>query len=283
MFRHRRPFVVTAALAAAALFVLLPAAAAAGAPADGWVRVTHLSPDTKQVDVTLSALSGGTVLYKLSGVGYGAVSHYMALPAGTYAIAMVPAGAPSSTPPVVKASVTVSPGQSETVAALGLNKNLETRVYHDDLSAPAAGKARARVVQASTKHDAVSVTAGGTTVAKDAGFGTASSYADLAAGSQPVKLTAGSATGTSTASLPAGSVNTIFVLDTASGGLTANTVLDSSGSGVMPSGAIDTGAGGLAARSDGALPLAALAALAAAAGSGVAALALVRRRQPIDA
>ena len=276
--RSRRPLAAIAALIGAALVALLPALPAAAAPADtGWVRVAHLSPDTKQVDVTLSSLSGGTVLYKLSSVGYGAVSQYIKLPAGTYAIAMVPAGAPAGSTPVVKASVTVDAGKASTVAALGLNKALETHVYADDLTAPASGKARVRVLNASTNHHSVTVKVGSQTVASDLSFAAASPYTDVSAGSQTVTVTSGGATKTTTVSLPAGSVHTLFVLDTASGGLTVSPILESSAAAVTPNGAIDTGAGGLA--GTGETPalaggLAALAGVGAVAAGGV----LLRRR-----
>ncbi|MGN6744147.1 MAG: DUF4397 domain-containing protein [Amnibacterium sp.] len=272
-----RPLAALAAVTGAVLLALLPLAPASAAPATGWVRVSHLSPDTKQVDVTLSSLSGGTTLYRLSKVGYGAVSPYIALPAGTYAIAMVPAGAPAGTTPVVTASVTVSAGKAETVAAMGLNKDLSTHVFSDDLSAPASGSARVRVIQASTKHDQATVKAGTTTVATAQTFATASDYVDVRAGSVPVAVTAGGGTTTSTTTLAAGSVHTLFVLDTASGGLTVSSVLDSSAAAVTPTGAIDTGAGGLA----GTVPVGPLAlglAVLAAAGAAGAAGVLVRRR-----
>ncbi|HEV7623075.1 MAG TPA: DUF4397 domain-containing protein [Amnibacterium sp.] len=277
MGKPSRPFAALAALLGAALVALLPVAPASAASATGWVRVAHLSPDTKQVDVTLSSLSGTTVLYKLSSVGYGAVSQYIKLPVGTYAIAMVPAGAPSGTTPVVKASVSVAQGKAETVAAVGLNKALQTHVYSDDLGSPAAGTARVRVLQASTTHSLVTVKAASTTVASSAGFATTSAYADVPAGSVPVTMTAGSTIAKATVSLPAGSVHTLFVLDTSSGGLTVSTVLDSSAAAVMPTGSIDTGAGGVAG-AVGFAPIAAgLAALAAVGALGTGAL-LARRR-----
>jgi hypothetical protein len=266
-----------AALLGAALVALLPVAPASAATATGWVRVAHLSPDTKQVDVTLSSLSGGTVLYKLSRVGYGAVSQYIKLPVGTYAIAMVPAGAPAGTTPVVKASVAVSQGKAETVAAVGLNKALQTHVYSDALGSPASGMARVRVLQASTKHPTVTVKAGSTTVASSEGFATTSDYVDVKAGSVPVTMTAGSTTKTMTVSLPAGSVHTLFVLDTSSGGLTVSTVLDSSAAAVMPTGSIDTGAGGLAGPV-GLAPLAAGLAGLAAVGAAATGAAFVLKR-----
>lgn len=278
MSRRFRPLAAAAALIAAAAVALLPVMPAAAATgATGWVRVAHLSPDTKQVDVTLSSLSGSTVLYKLSSVGYGAVSQYIKLPVGTYAIAMVPAGAPAGSTPVVKASVTVDAGKAETVAALGLNTALETHVYADDLTAPASGSARVRVLQASTTHRTATVKVGSKTVASDAPFASASAYTDVSAGSVPVTITSGSTTKTMSVSLPAGSVHTLFVLDTASGGLTVSSILESSAAAVTPTGAIDTGAGGLAQAGSTPAIAGALAALI-----GLAALAagtlLVRRR-----
>jgi len=274
--RHPRPLAVLAALASAALLALLPVSAASAAPATGWVRVAHLSPDTKQVDVTLSSLSGGTTLYKLSSVGYGNVSPYIKLPTGTYAIAMVPAGAPAGTTPVVKASVTVDAGKAETVAAMGLNKDLSTHVFSDDLAAPSSGHARVNVVQASTTHSTVTVKAGSTTAAADQRFATASSYIDVQAGTVGVTMSAGSTTKKADVSLAAGSIHTLFVLDTSSGGLTVSNVLDSSAAAVTPNGAINTGAGGLAGPD--AAPLALALGVVAAAGAAAAGTGLLRRR-----
>jgi Domain of unknown function (DUF4397) len=275
-----RPLAAVATLLGAALVALLPAVPASAATATGWVRVAHLSPDTKQVDVSLSSLSGHTVLYKLSKVGYGAVSPYIHLPVGTYAIAMVPAGAPAGTTPVVKASVTVTQGKAETVAAVGLNKDLQTHVYSDVLGTVPSGKARVRVLQASTKHPTVSVKAGSTSVASAAQFATISGYQNVQAGTVPVTMTAGSTTRTMNVPLPAGSVHTLFVLDTSCGGLAVSAVLDSWASAVTPNGSIDTGAGGLA---DQGGPASVAAGLAALAGLGaVGTGALVARRRTAD-
>lgn len=272
-----RPLAAVVTLIGAVLVALLPVVPASAATPTGWVRVAHLSPDTKQVDVTLSSLSGHTVLYKLSGVGYGAVSPYIHLPVGTYAIAMVPAGAPTGTTPVVQASVEVTQGKAETVAALGLNKDLQTRVYSDVLGTVPSGMSRVRVLQASTKHPTVTVKAGSTTVASAAGFASISGYQNVQAGTVPVAMTAGSTTRTMTVSLPAGSVHTLFVLDTSSGGLAVSAVLDSWASAVTPNGSIDTGAGGLAGPVGLAPVAAVLAGLAALGAAGSGAL-LARKR-----
>lgn len=265
-----------AALVAAVAMVLLPALPASAGSASGWVRLAHLSPDTKAVDVTLSSLSGGTVLYKLSSVAYGDVSKYMRLPAGTYAIAMVPADAPASTTPIVRAQATVVAGKAETVAAIGLNRSLQTKVYSDDLTGPAGKAATVRVVQASVKHPTVDVRTGSTTLANGTAFGKATGYAKLSAGRSTLDLSAAGLKDSAAVTLPAGTVHTLFVLDDASGSLSVTPVLDSSASTVAPVGSIDTGAGGLAGADGGAGlagPMAVLSALVAA----LAGVLLVRR------
>ena len=87
-----------------ALAVLGVPAVAAAAPADGttggWVRLTHLSPDTPAVDVQLTAASDSGSVLALSDVAYGDVSDYTRVPAGTYTASMVPAGGDAADPPI---------------------------------------------------------------------------------------------------------------------------------------------------------------------------------------
>lgn len=110
-----------------------PAATPVATGSVGWLRVAHLSPDTKSVDVRVTALMGGASVYDLDSVKYGAVSSYRSIPTGVYTIAMVPAGSKSSTKPMLSASVAVVAGKASTVAAYGLNKKLMVKVFTDDL------------------------------------------------------------------------------------------------------------------------------------------------------
>ena len=280
MSRSKSATVLAAALAAAALAVL-PATVADAAAPRGWVRIAHLSPDTKAVDITLSSLSGAkTPLFKLSNVSYGAVSKYMELPQGTYAIAMVPAGAPAGSTPVVNASVDVSSSKAETVAAIGLNKDLKTKVLSDDLDQTAGDEARVRVVNASTKHAEVDVTAASKSLGDDVQFGDATGYKSIPAGSTTFSLKSSGVTASDAVKLAAGSVHTVFVLDNSQGTLSLSSALDSSASTVTPVGSVQTGAGG-AARADASSTGAAAGGLAAAAGLGAVGLAAaaVRRRR----
>ena len=234
------------AVAPAAAAPILPAATAT----DGWLRIAHLSPDTKAVNVKVTALSGGTETIQLDNVAYGSVSAYMHLPSGTYVISMYPGNANSATKPMVTASIKIVQGKSVTVAAFGKNKMLSTKVFQDDLAAPSSGSARIRLIQASTTTNSVSVeTTTGILIAADAMSGASTSYADVPAGSWVLNLSSKSMTDATALQLAKGTVNTLFVLDNATGGLTIKPVLDSSSVGSDPVGGINTG-GGWAATND---------------------------------
>ncbi|PPF80740.1 hypothetical protein C5B96_10660 [Subtercola sp. Z020] len=212
----------------------------------GWLRLAHLSPDTKAVDIRLSALSGGSIVTSLSDIGYGAVSAYMALDPGTYVVAMAPTGSDFAAP-VIQASVTVVAGQPLTVAAYGKNADLQAAIYHDDLSTPGTGQARVRVVQASTIVPTVSVaTSTGLPIASTVAQGSATDYASVPTGPWTLDLTGGTVSSTAQVQLDPGSVSTLFVLDDASGGLALKAVLDSASAGDLPAGGIQTGGGATA-------------------------------------
>lgn len=279
--RSRLIVAATTALAAAALAVT-PAVSAAAATT-GWVRIAHLSPDTKAVDITLSSLSGAqTQLFKLSNVRYGAVSEYLKLPEGTYALAMVPAGAPAGSTPVVDGEVSVSSSKAETVAAIGLNKDLTTKVYSDDLTQSVGGDARIRVVNASIKHSTIAVDADSTTIADGVTFGRASAYRTIGAGPATLNLDSSSTTATASVQLQPGTVHTVFVLDNAKGGLSVSSALDSAASALVPIGSVDAGAGAIG-RADDASTASVAGGLAGASAIAALALFLLFRRRPVGA
>jgi len=240
---------VAAPLPALAASGTAPTAAPTAVSAQaGWLRLGHLSPDTKSVDVKVAAVSGGSTLFELNGVGYGDVSPYQELPAGTYTVSMVPAGASGSSIPVISETVTIDPGTATTVAAYGPTADLQVRAFDDDLTEPAAGAARIRLIQASTITPEVDVTtAAGDAIAKDAKAGSATGYAEIPAGDWLLDLEGDGVADTADVSVSPGSVTTLFVLDTSSGGLTILPVLDSSSVGDVPDGGVDTGGGFLAA------------------------------------
>lgn len=247
----RRPLVVggvAAALVAATVGLTVPQAATAATSGDeGWLRVGHLSPDTKGVDVELTSLSGGKKVFELDDVTYGQVSPYQELPVGTYVLSMRAADAPDSTP-VISTDVQVQQGDANTVVAYGKNDDLRTTAFTDDLQQPGDGKAKLRLVQAATTAKEVDVsTADGTTVAQDAAFGTATRYATVGAGKWQLDVSGDGQRGTADVDLAGNTVSTLFVLDDSKGDLTVVPVTDAAATTATPSGGVQTGGGGAAA------------------------------------
>lgn len=244
-----RVAVVAIAIAVLAL-VAVPTSAYAATPT-GWVRVAHLSPDTRPVDVRLASLGGSSTVLAVDDVSYGSVSKYLSLPIGNYAVAMRPAGSSASSTPVVQTFVTVKAGGAATVAVFGTNADLKTKVIGDSLTLPGTGDARVRVVQASTASAPVTVTAAPSkTIVADAAITTVSPYADITAGTWKLTAVSGTKSTTETVALKAGQIASVLVLDDASGGIVLRRVLDSASVGGVPKGYLATGGGYLAHQAD---------------------------------
>lgn len=257
--RTRRSGIVAAIVAVAASIAIAAPSAATAAPAaadtqirtaadgTGWLRLGHFSPDTKAVDVRVTALSGGSIMLELSDVAYGDISSYQALKEGSYTISMIPADSDDWSKVAISDTVTVNPSKATTVAAYGPTATLQLRAFSDDLTTPASGNARIRVIQASTLTPTVNVkTSTGLAIASNARPGSATAYAEVPAGSWNLQLAGAGITDTADVTVAAGSVNTLFVLDTADGGLTILPILDSAATPVTPVGGVQTGGGWLA-------------------------------------
>lgn len=246
----RRPVVVAgiaAAVVAATVGLAAPQTASAATTDEGWLRVGHLSPDTKGVDVELTSLSGGKTVFELDDVTYGQVSPYQELPVGTYVLSMRAADAPDSTP-VISTDVRVQQGNANTVVAYGTNADLRTKAFSDDLQQPGDGKAKLRLVQAATTAKEVDVsTTDGTAIAQDAAFGTATQYATVGAGKWELDVSGSGQRGTADVDLAGNTVSTLFVLDDSKGDLTVVPVTDAAATAATPSGGVQTGGGGAAA------------------------------------
>jgi hypothetical protein len=212
----------------------------------GYVRLAHLSPDTPDVDVYLTAVGGGAPKV-FPGVGYGTVSSYLSVPTGTYAVAMRPSGAPASDPPVLTTDVTVAAGKAYLVAGVGNHANLGLKVITDDLSPPPSGKAKVRVLQASVRAPVLDLAVeGGPTIASGVAFATTTDYLAVDPGRWTLRVqgTNGGPSDTLSVRLASGGVYSVLVLDAKTGGLTAQVRLDAAGPGAMPNGGVATGGGG---------------------------------------
>ena len=235
----RRLLSVLIALAlGAALAWLAPPAAAADT---GMVRIAHLSPDSPAVGVTVTGPAAPAVTF--TGVGYGDVTGYRALPAGTYTVDVRGAGSDPARPPVLTTTVEVQPGTARTVAAAGMFAGLSLTVLDDDLSAPAAGKARVRVLAAASGAPSLDVgIPGSPPPASSLAFGRAGGYVDVPAGPVPVQLAPpGGDTTTVPLTLQAGGVYSLLVTDQDGGGLTARAVRDATGPAATPVGGVEAG------------------------------------------
>jgi hypothetical protein len=234
-----------AALAAAVSSFGIPSASAAQ---DGLLRLAHLSPDTPAVDVYVDSVADPAARVMLPGVGYGTVSPYRPVPPGIYSVAMRAAGASPSTPPVLSTTVQVDAGSAKTVAGVGHFADLGLTVLADDLTPPPAGQARLRVISAAAGASSVDVSVvGGAQLAQGLAFGKAGGYVTVPGGAATLSVTPSGGTAARVpVTLDAGSVYSLLVLDRKGGGLSVQPVLDAAGSGVMPAGGVETGAGGAA-------------------------------------
>jgi hypothetical protein len=267
--------------AAAALLitggVLIAAPAQAAPDGDGLLRLAHLSPDTPAVDVYVDSVADPDSGITLEGVGYGTVSDYQDVPAGTYTVSMRAAGASPDTPPVLSTTVEVAGDTARTVAGVGLFEDLGLQIIDDSLQTPPAGQARVRLVAAAASAETLDVSvADGTPVAAGLVFAGTSEYVDVPAGTTTMQVSAG---GQPPADLPVdldeGAVYSLLVLDGDSG-LTVQPVLDAAGVGATPVGGVETGAGGaVGSGADGSGSAAGVVALALGLG-GAAALARLR-------
>jgi hypothetical protein len=213
----------------------------------GYARLAHLSPDTPPVDVYLSSVTGAIPQKVFKAVGYGVMSNYMALPPGAYAVAMRGVGAAPTSPPILSAQATVEADKAYTVVGAGERIRLGIKVFVDDLTSPATGKSKVRVIHASVKQPKLDVkVADGETIANGIDFATTTDYQQVGAGKFDLRLSPpGGATATTvSAPLAAGSVYSLIVLD-GKNGLTAELRTDAKG-GTVPFGGVDTGGGGMA-------------------------------------
>jgi hypothetical protein len=186
----------------------------------------------------------------LSGVEYKTVSKYLELPAGSYDLAVRPAGAAASSDAVIEATADVKAGNAYTVAAVGALADIEGQILSDDLSAPASGKAKVRVIHAAPEVPAVDVAVeGGPTLFEGAEFPSATDYAEVEAGTYPVQVKAASGGDVLLeASLPvkAGTIYSVAAVGGAGKDAELLPIVDATGMAQMPGGGVATGAGGTA-------------------------------------
>ncbi|MEN9933888.1 MAG: hypothetical protein RLZZ387_467 [Chloroflexota bacterium] len=166
-----------------ALLSLLAAPAALAQSGTAKVRVVHASPDAPAVDVWVNGQK------TLTNVPFFTASNYLDLPAGSYDIMVVPAGA--TEPAVIDAKgVTIEAGKAYTIAATGNLADIEPTILIDNLATPAAGQAHVRVIHFSPDAPAVDIRVkGGDALLSDLEFPDATAYTPVPAGSYDLEVT----------------------------------------------------------------------------------------------
>ena len=229
-------------LAAAAPAVSAATGAGHAKKTDGWIQLTHLSPNTPPVDVYLYSFGDAKAMLVLKHVAYGTVSPFEKLTSGEYTVAMRGAGAKPGSPPVLSTTVNVAAGGAYTVAGLGPAKALRLQVLRDRLTTP-KGESLVRVIQASLHDHKVTVTAGSQVLARQLAFGNVTSYATARPGTWMVHVSGAAGTATKSVTLTAGTIHTLVVLDGAGGSLMIDNLVDAAGSGDRPAGRRGDGPG----------------------------------------
>lgn len=210
-----------AALAAAGLLMGCSDDDKTGPNGTAQVRVVHASPDAPAVDVLVDNQA------VLNGVTYKQSSDYLDVPAGSRNIKVQAAGGGAV---VINADAAVTRGSAYTVIATGLLATIEPLVLADDLTAPAAGNIKVRLVHGAPNVSNVDiyVTAPGANLATatptltSVPFQGASDYLEVPAGSYQVRVTpAGSKTvalDTGTLTLTSGQIRTAIAVEAPGGG-----------------------------------------------------------------
>lgn len=182
-------------------------------PADpqGRVRVVHASPDAPAVDVCVD----GAVAF--AGAAFPGATAYAALPADTYAIRVVAAGAGCASDAVIAADLPLIAGADVTVVALNTLAQIEPLVLSDNNVAPGEGNAKVRFVHASPDAPTVDITlTDGTTLFDDVAFKETGDYLAVPAGTYDLQVR--DATGTTVVltladvALAEGGVYTVFAV-----------------------------------------------------------------------
>ncbi|MBE8524509.1 DUF4397 domain-containing protein [Amycolatopsis sp. H6(2020)] len=244
----RRPGgLAAAALLSIALTPVTAEAATAPGPGVGWIRVGHLSPKVPPVDIYFAPF-GQAEKVVIRKAGYGAVTPYSSLDPGKYTLSMRPADAAPATPPALSATIEVAERNAYSLLVFtnGPGGALKGDLVTDDLTPPAAGKGRVRVVQGSAAIAPVTVAGPqGVTLAKDAAYGQTSSYVDVPEGRWPLQLSGGSVKSAADVDVKAGSSTTLLVTENA-GALKANPLSDGASLPEPPKLGVETGGGGTA-------------------------------------
>ncbi|HEY0812835.1 MAG TPA: DUF4397 domain-containing protein [Pseudonocardia sp.] len=270
--RWGRQAALTVLVLAVALLALPMAATGAGADTGTYVRLAQLSPDMSGVTISISSVGDAGRDIMLPGEAYGGLSAYQRIEPGDYVVAV---RAKDSASPVVSSALKAVSGSSYTLAATGAGDKRALSVFTDDLTAPPAGRARVRVINAAPPAPVLDVRGpGGSPFSSGLPLSQVSGYRTVDAGTLP--LSAGPPGGMNTDfAVPVGPNQVISVVLVSDGArIAAQPHVDAAGPGTVPPGSMAAGYGGAA---DPHGPLSELLLGGVALGAGIASVVLSRR------
>jgi hypothetical protein len=226
------------------LLLALPATAAAQ-DKGATVRVVHLSSDAPKVDLYVDGTR------TVAAVPFKTASRYHSLPAGAHTLAVRPAGSAPTSTPAASVRASVRAGAPYSAVLLGPMAQLKAVVVEDDFTAPPAGRAKLRVIDAAPQSPPLDIAvAGGPVLFRDVRFGEVTPFETVTAGTFGMEVRAA---GTSrvlftqgAARMPAGMIVTVAGTISADGQIETLPILDAAGAGSLPRGGVATGAGGTA-------------------------------------
>lgn len=243
----RRATASSLAIATLLALLLLAALPATGAAQDtrAMVRVIHLSAGVPKVDLYVDGTR------TVAGVPFRTASRYHSLPAGAHTLAIRPAGSAAGSTPLASARASITAGAPYSAVLMGASAQLKAVVAKDDFTAPPAGRAKLRIVDAAPQSPPLDIAvADGPVLFRDVRFGEVSPFITVAAGRMAMEVRAA---GTSrvlftqgAAPIPAGMIVTLAGTISAAGQIETLPILDAAGAGNLPRGGIATGAGGTA-------------------------------------
>ncbi len=180
-----RPARLASLVTAGALIAALAVPATTAAADDAMIRVLHGSPDTPSVDV----FANDGKVDALSGLVFGDLTSYVAIPAGTYSI-KVCATADNTVCPIGPIDLPFAAGERYTIAASDLLSSIDANVFTD--GSAMAGKAKVRVVHLSADTPAVDVLTedGAATVVDNLAYPSETGYLELDPATYDLKVCA---------------------------------------------------------------------------------------------
>lgn len=190
--------VLLLALLTALLVSLVPAVSAQNVGL-ARVRVAHFSPDAPAVEVYLNGENSG-----IQTLAFGDVSGWVELPAGTYSVAVAPAGTSAEQAAIGPVSLPLRAGTWTTVVAIGslANGTLTATTVAEDYSALKSGESRVTVFHGIEDAPAVDVILpDGTKLVSNLAFGK-SAELTVPADTYNLNVVAAGTTGPAVISLP---------------------------------------------------------------------------------